>query len=159
MSPTTIFQSGTLPRCTVSMPGPAMCGGEGVPGVVRTGVAGRVYYRVLPSHPPRTHIQSLLASGPYPRPNEEEFSIFMRFPRMGLRIGPELTQNDPRIDPRYDPPDWSPDGLQMTLSDLPTGLSQTAVLNKALFDVLLTIADRNRVSSRDWIRPPSRCQK
>ena len=69
----------------------------------------------------------------------------------GSQNGPELT----RIDPEYTLPDWSPDDLRYALMTLRSALSHMAVSNRALFSVLLTIADRIRVSSIDWIRPPS----
>ena len=79
----------------------------------------------------------------------------MRFPKIGSRIGSridlELTQNDP-LD---DPPDWSRDGLRMTLPTSDIGLSHMAVSNKALFNVLLTIGELKPLSSKDWIRPPT----
>ena len=79
----------------------------------------------------------------------------MRFPRMGL----EWVQNGSNIDLRIDPPDRSRDGSQMSLR---SPISQTSDINgpnKALFHVLLTIADRKEGRSKDWIRPPSQSQE
>ena len=82
-------------------------------------------------------------------------STLMRFPRYGPEKGPELT----RIDPKSTLPRlvlrWSRDGPQMTLRTLISGLSHMAVWNMTLFQVLLTIADIIRVSSKDWIAPPT----
>ena len=70
---------------------------------------------------------------------------------------------DLRYDLRYDLqmtlPDWSRDGLQMTSRTLRSAPSHTAVSNRALFSVLLAIADIIWVSSIDWIRPPSQSQE
>ena len=107
--------------------------GEGVPGVWDTvggweGYTG--YYRVPTQHAPRTHISHIPALRPYLRPNEGYFEVFMRFLRLGLRQGPELTRIDPestRIDPSRLVPRWSRDDLQMTLQTSYPGPSQTAV--------------------------------
>ena len=74
-------------------------------------------------------------------------------------MGPELTRIDPRIDPPDHLPDRSRDASDMTSDDPQMALSHMAVSNKALLHVLLTIAEVIRVSSKDWIRPPSQCQE
>ena len=87
--------------------------GRVYPGWVGTGWAGRVLYRVPRDTLPGTHIQSYLASGPYLRPNK---GLLLRFhevseigSRKGPRIDPELTQNQPRIDPSRLVPRWPSD--------------------------------------------------
>ena len=65
------------------------------------------------------------------------FSRFpMRFLRYGSRIDPELTQNDPRYDPPDQVPRWSPDTLRSPYPGPQISYGQY----KALFDVLLTVA-------------------
>ena len=73
-----------------------------------------------------------------------------------VQIWPQI---DLRMDPQMDPPDWSQTGPQMTLQTLISLASDTYAQNKALFHVLLTIAEVKQLPSRDWIRPPSRCQE
>ena len=125
------------------------------PGYGTGGVLGGCYTGVLPSTLPGTHIQPYLASGPYLRPNEGISEVFMRFPRIGSRKGPEKGPEMTRIDSESTLPDWSRDGPQITSRSPIPALSHTAVSNRALFKVLLTIATENRVSSKDWIRPPT----
>ena len=79
----------------------------------------------------------------------------MRFPRYDL----ELTRIDPELTLFRPLPDWSPDGPQIPSRDPQMALSHTAVWNKALLHVLLTVADKIRVSSQDWIAPPTCCQE
>ena len=71
----------------------ALALGRGVPGVVGTGwVAGRGYTGYYPpSHPPCGRM-SLLALGPYLRPNEGNSEVDENKPQIDLRI-------DLRIDP------------------------------------------------------------
>ena len=84
------------------------------------------------------------------------FSMFlMRFLRLGLEWVLEWVQNDLNIDPFWTSGDWSRDGPQITLRTLYPGPSHMAVSNEALFTVLLTIAERLGVSSKDWIAPPT----
>ena len=45
------------------------------------------YTGVLPTDPPGPHIQSLLALGPYPRPNEGNLRLFDEVPEIGSRKG------------------------------------------------------------------------
>ena len=74
---------------------------------------------------------------------------------MGLR----LTQIDLRIDPESTSqdhlPDWSPDALR----SLYPGPQISLWSNKALFHVLLTVAEGKRDPSKDWIAPPTCCQE
>ena len=51
--------------------------------------AGEGYTGTQPSTVPGLDIYSYLTLGPYLRPNEGNFMYFMRFPRTGLRMGPE----------------------------------------------------------------------
>ena len=74
---------------------------------------------------------------------------------MGLDMASELTQNWTQNDPPDDLPDWSRDDPPDTSRTLISSLSHMAVSNEALFEVLLTIAEVNEVSSKDWIRPPT----
>ena len=80
------------------------------PGGYREGL-----YRVTHQTVPGPIFSHILGSEPYPRPNEGNFSIFNEVSEIGLRMGPESTQNRPRIDPDIDLQDRSPDGPQMTL--------------------------------------------
>ena len=79
----------------------------GVPGVWDWVGAWEGYTGVLPSTLPGPHIELILASGPYPRPNEAKYTVFNEVSqdgsRKGPRKGPELT----RIDPESTLPDWS----------------------------------------------------
>ena len=70
-------------------------------------------------------------------------------------MGPEWVQKRSRMTPESTLPDWSPDVPQIPDIDLPTMALPTAVSNKALFNVLLAIAEEIQVSSKDWIRPPT----
>ena len=79
----------------------------------------------------------------------------MRFPEIWSRIDLRLTSDDPPDDP----PGPSPDGPQMTLQDPISRPQETYAQNKAIFDVLLTVAERKDGSSKDWIRPPTCCQE
>ena len=106
--------------------------GRGVyPGWWRTGVAGWVLYRVPSQDPPRTIFSHISASGPYPRPNEAIFSIFMRFLEIGSRMTSELTSELTQIDLQIDPPDQSPDGPQMALRPSYPDLRIPMVQNRA----------------------------
>ena len=67
-----------------------------------------------PSQGPYIHIYK--AEGPTHGQMKGKSEVLMRFLRLGLEWVPELTQNDPRIDPPDDPPDWSRDDPQMTIS-------------------------------------------
>ena len=93
MSPTTILRCAALPlHAPVAMPRV----GGGVPGVWDEGGYLGGLYRVLPgTHPGPifSHIQLILASRPYLRPNEANFQLFMRFLRVGSQKQLELTQN------------------------------------------------------------------
>ena len=66
---------------------------------------------------------------------------------------------DPRLTLQMDPPDWSRDDPPRPSDPHIQALSHTAVLNKTLFQVLLTVATGKQVSSKDWIAPPSRSQE
>ena len=108
---------------------------------------------------PWTHIQLNSASRPYLRPNEGELRYLDEVSQIGSRMGPELTRIDLRYDPPGPVPRWSRDDPQMTHMTLRSASSQTAVSNNTVFKVLLTVAEEITLSSKDWIRPPSRCQE
>ena len=55
--------------------------GEVYPGVWDEGWAWEGLYRVPTQTLPGTHIELILASGPYLRPNESKIKLFMRFLR------------------------------------------------------------------------------
>ena len=83
----------------------------------------------------------------------------MRFLRYGLR----LTRYDPQIDPQIDPDMTSQltlqTGPEMASDDPPGPHIQDHTQNKALFQLLLTIAELEHEPSKDWIRPPSQSQE
>ena len=116
-------------------------------------------YRVPTRPVPVPVFSHILALRPYPRPYEGRIKVFHEVSqtgsRNGSRIDPELT----RIDPRFNLPDWSRDGPRYDLRTLRSTLSHTAVWNRALFNSLLTVAEVFRVSSKDWIRAPTRSQE
>ena len=88
MSPTAIFSQRHRPCTSVASRALPVGVGGGVPGVVGTGMAGWVSGRAIPV-PTRTlpddHIELNLALRPYLRPNEANFSVLLRFLRLGLR--------------------------------------------------------------------------
>ena len=77
---------------------------------------------------------------------------------MTLRTSDMTLRYDPP-DLRYDPPRlvprWSRDGPEMASDTHIQDPSQTAVSKEAVLSVLLTIAEVFRVSSKDWIAPPT----
>ena len=79
--------------------GSSGCGGEGVPGVGRDGVWLGGYlgglYRVPTQYPPGTIFSPKLASGPYLRPNEGEYTIFNEVSQDGPQIDPQMTLRSP----------------------------------------------------------------
>ena len=156
MSPTAIFTPGD---CTDVGPGVQPVSWQGCTRGVAAGWVLGGLYRVLPSQLPGTHIEHNLASGPYPRPNEAYFQVSDEVSRIGSRIDLRLTSESTLLTLRSDPPDWSRDVLVNRGSDLRTGPSQTAVSNRPVLHVLLTVADVLRVSSKDWIRPPTCSQE
>ena len=80
----------------------------------------------VPTQPvPGSHIEHILSLRPYPRPNEGEFQVIHEVSEIGsridLRIDPESTQNDLRIDL----PETSQTGPEMTLRSSYPGPSDT----------------------------------
>ena len=80
--------------------------------------------------------------------------VSMRFLRYDLRMDPESTSEWTQNRPPRPIPDWSRDAS----SDPISRTSDILTSRIGLFKVLLTVADRIRVPSKDWIRPPTRCQ-
>ena len=83
----------------------------------------------------------------------------MRFPRIGSRMGPRIDLELTHIDLRYDLPDTLPDWSRDGPRYLPDWSRDGPRSNKALFRVLLTVAERITDPSKDWIAAPTRCQE
>ena len=82
----TIYLAGLYP-CTDQRGEPARVSSGGVPGVGTGWVYREGYwegYTGTHQDPPRTIFNHILASGPYPRPNEGNSSVFHEVSRMGL---------------------------------------------------------------------------
>ena len=159
MSPTAIFSplypalqyahDGGVPGC-----GEEVYPGWGIPGWVLGGL-----YRYSPIPVPGPIFNHILSLRPYPRPNEGHFKVIDEVSEIGSRISLRMTSFDLRIDPPGPLPDHPQTGPEMALRWSPDGPQELYTVNKALFSVLLTVAEVLGMPSKDWIRPPSRCQK
>ena len=69
--------------------------GGGVPGVVEDRVAGRGAIPVPTRHPPGPIFNIFKPQGPTYGQMKANLRYSMRFPRMGLDMGPEMTRIDP----------------------------------------------------------------
>ena len=124
---------------------------------------GRVYWEGLYRYPsplvPGPIISHILDSRPYPRPYEGNIKEYDEVSQMGLEKGPDMTSESTRMTLRIDPPrpspDWSRDCPRSLISRPQISYGQI----RPLFHVLLTIAERIHDWSKDWIRPPTRCQE
>ena len=120
----------------------------------REGLGG--LYRVLPSQLPGPTFSHILASEPYLRPNEGLFGQFYEVSQIGsridLRMDPELTSFDPKIDLSRLVPRCPSD------AHIPT-LRKPMVQNRRYLMFLLTVAERKDVPSKDWIPPPTQSQE
>ena len=128
--------------------------GRGVPGVGAGWVPGRAIPGYYPPALQDPIFSIFKAKGLTYGQMKTNLEVSMRF----LRYGSRIDQNDLRIDPRIDPPRPSQTGPQIPLRSLISRPQISYSPYKALFSVLLTVADIKRVPSKDWIRPPSRCQ-
>ena len=83
--------------------------GGGVPGVWDdwVGLEGYTGYTTQPSQDPYFII--FQPQGPTHGQMKVKSSILMRFPRIGLDMGPRMTRIDPQNDPPDTLPDWSRD--------------------------------------------------
>ena len=109
-------------------------------------------YRVLPRHPELTIFSLIPCRRPYPRPNEGNIEVFYEVSQIRVQIWPQMTLRMTLRMTLQDPPQTGP---QITLRSLISQTSDTNGQNKALFEVLLTVAESKRVRSKDWIAPPT----
>ena len=70
-----------------------------------------------------------------------------------------MTRIDLELTPESTLPGTPQTGPQMPSDDPQMPHIQTLPENKALFDVLLTVAELKWLPSKDWIRPPTQCQE
>ena len=78
---------------------------------------------------------------------------------MGLDMVPDDPQIDPQMTLRLTLQTQSPDGPQIALRSQISRPQISHGPERALFQVLLTIADIKDTMSKDWIAPPTCCQE